>query len=431
MHEEGKVTLHIEVRLLPDAPVRLDSVARWVSQWLTENFISLHLGQEMTKYFSTSESSANFLTDTVEAINVVEVDGSSDEVLSLDNVELQIYAYKLRTPLTSNNSYLQIEDALDKDEQPVARVLELPTSQLDGCWEHLFYCPDIKIKLLQFISTIIFFSDKDVNFNCIGFNRLILLYGPPGSGKTSLCRALAQKLSIRLSYRYSRARLIEINAHTLCSKWFSESGKLVGRLFDSIIEMLTDEELFVLVLIDEIESLASAREAMSTSEPIDSLRVVNSLLTGLDRLRHKKNVIVLTTSNFPNAMDSAFLDRTDIQQFVGCPGPETCYTILRSCLNELIRCQIIEAAVIQSWAEASLMLYSQPNAPSSKLWNIAKVCTQKGYSGRALKKLPLRMHAEWIRRDRCTMEEALESLSKCVHDERYTSLSLAYDELRC
>ena len=46
--------------------------------------------------------------------------------------------------------------------------------------------------------------------------------GPPGTGKTSLCKGLAQKLCIRLSDRFSYGQLIEINSHSLFSKWFSE-----------------------------------------------------------------------------------------------------------------------------------------------------------------------------------------------------------------
>jgi len=52
-----------------------------------------------------------------------------------------------------------------------------------------------------------------------------------GTGKTSLCKALAQKVSIRLSDRFDYAQLVEINSHSLFSKWFSESGKLVQKMY--------------------------------------------------------------------------------------------------------------------------------------------------------------------------------------------------------
>jgi hypothetical protein len=51
--------------------------------------------------------------------------------------------------------------------------------------------------------------------------------------------------------RYSHGKLVEINSHSLFSKWFSESGKLVQKLFARVTEMVEDESGFVVVLIGE------------------------------------------------------------------------------------------------------------------------------------------------------------------------------------
>lgn len=111
--------------------------------------------------------------------------------------------------------------------------------------------------------------------NTSSFNRIVLLHGPSGTGKTTLCRGLVQKLAIRLRQEYKATKLIELDAAALFSKYFGESSKLVNRIFDTIESLLTQEpNVFICLFVDEIESLAGARQqSKNGNEPKDSMRV--------------------------------------------------------------------------------------------------------------------------------------------------------------
>ena len=225
----------------------------------------------------------------------------------------------------------------------------LPSVHFEGLWESLQFDENIKQQLLNYSRSALLFSKLKVNSNIIAFNRLVLLHGPPGTGKTSLCKALAHKLSVKHFPMSSQpqaeinfSKLIEINAHSLFSKWFSESGKLVSKLFQQIrdlAELALDMDdmtmgsmgdpghgssskgrSLVFVLIDEVESLAVARKAsIQGGEPSDGIRAVNALLTQLDQLKAYPNVYVMCTSNVSDAIDEAFLDRADLKIYLGNP----------------------------------------------------------------------------------------------------------------
>jgi SpoVK/Ycf46/Vps4 family AAA+-type ATPase len=90
---------------------------------------------------------------------------------------------------------------------------------------------------------------------------------------------------------------------------------------------------------------AARASAMAGSEPSDAVRVVNALLTQLDKLKQRKNVLVMATSNLPDAIDTAFVDRADIIQYVDLPPTEAVYSILRSCLLEVMRAGLVHEAV--------------------------------------------------------------------------------------
>ena len=141
----------------------------------------------------------------------------------------------------------------------------------------------------------------------------------------------------------------------LFSKWFSESGKLVMKLFSHINDLVEGEDSFVCVLIDEVESLTAARKgALNGAEPSDAIRVVNAVLTQIDQLKERQNVLILTTSNISEAIDLAFVDRADIKQYIGLPSTEARYRILSSCVSELIRVGIIRASTdaLATYADA-------------------------------------------------------------------------------
>jgi pachytene checkpoint protein 2 len=181
----------------------------------------------------------------------------------------------------------------------------------------------------------------------------------------------------------------------------------VGYIFENVREMASDRDCGLLVvMIDEVESLSASRAASAASaEPSDALRVVNALLTAIDTLRELPNVLVIATSNLTERIDSAFLDRADIKQYIGLPSLGARYEILRGGVCELIKCGIVSAFGSKDDANKlpfdalSITLSDQSEPPTfgqwrefDKLLHRAAVCAD-GLSGRSLRKLCLLAHA--------------------------------------
>jgi len=340
--------------------------------------------------FPLKEFQDPLLAEHVESVRfcVDDENGIKDsEKLNLVNGLLDYRIFKLNRHGPDTEEISTGEEG--EENVSAAQHWVLPSSDFQGVWENLVYDSSIKTDLLRFVETTLMLADRQVDSNIISCNRVVLLHGPPGTGKTSLCKALAQKLSIRMGNRYLHGQLIEINSHSLFSKWFSESGKLVQKMFAEIKDCIEDPDSFVCVLIDEVESLTAARKnAMSGSEPSDAVRVVNALLTQLDSIKHYPNVLVLTTSNITGAIDLAFVDRADIKQYVGPPSQSAIYKIYYSCILELVRTNIVlmrNHSILPAQSIKILNIQDEDSA-SLRLWKVAG--DSEGMSGRTLRKIP-------------------------------------------
>lgn len=76
---------------------------------------------------------------------------------------------------------------------------------------------------------------------------------------------------------------------------------------------------------------------ISGNEPSDAIRVVNAVLTQIDRIKRYPNVLILTTSNITDSIDLAFIDRADIKQYLGLPSATAIYKVYHSCIEELVK----------------------------------------------------------------------------------------------
>jgi hypothetical protein len=313
-------------------------------------------------------------------------------VLVASATAVNVHAFALHPPSIEEEPL--DEDVTGEASLPACHVIALPNELTQGVWESLIFETDLKAELLAYAETALMFSKRHVNANLVAWNRLVLMHGPPGTGKTSLCKALAHKLSIRMRHTFRTADFVEINSHSLFSRWFSESGKQVMMLFKRIREMADDASCLVCVLIDEVESLASSRKAaLSGSEPSDSIRVVNALLTQIDALRRLPNVLIMTTSNITESIDLAFVDRADLKIHLPPPSRAVKAALLASGIQELVRCGIVAEPGASGPSEDDASSRPPPEermlAAARELIDSVHGSAMHDISGRTLRKLPM------------------------------------------
>lgn len=203
---------------------------------------------------------------------------------------------------TNNKTTVSIDDLIVKEKPKVS-------------FNDIVGLDDVKEALKEAIV----YPTKRPDLFPLGWPRGILLYGPPGCGKTMIAAAVANEID---SY------FIQVDAASIMSKWLGEAEKNVAKIFSSAREISKKENKPIIIFIDEIDALLGVYNSENGGE----VRVRNQFLKEMDGLQDKAEkflVYVIGATNKPWRLDEPFLRRFQKRIYVRLPDFQQRLALLR------------------------------------------------------------------------------------------------------
>jgi transitional endoplasmic reticulum ATPase len=265
------------------------------------------------------------------------------------------------SPELLNSLEVTMRDFIEayKEITPTAlREVEIETPTVH--WEDIGGLHEVKQRLIEAIQWPLEYPEK---FERLGIKppKGILLYGPPGCGKTLLAKAVATE---------AEANFITIKGPEVYSKWVGESEKAIREVFRKARQAAP-----CVIFLDEIETIVPRKDILDDSSGVTH-RVASQLLAEMDGIEELRDVIVIGATNRPDLMDPAILRPGRFDRLIYVPPPD-----------EKSRLQILK-------------IYTQkmPLAEDVSLEKIASMT--EGYSGADLESLCREAGMAVLRRDR-------------------------------
>lgn len=260
-----------------------------------------------------------------------------------------------------------VTNDLDGLPKGISRVRTLPDPRLRLLWDSIVVPAATRERLVS-QAALNFAVRGRIDREDLPLHGIILLTGLPGTGKTSLAKGLANRVAE--TFPNQRFRLLEVEPHSLTSSAMGKTQRAVSDLFGQTISEAAALGPTI-VLLDEVETLAVDRTRLSMdANPIDIHRATDAVLVQLDHLAERHpGLLFVATSNFPGAIDDAFMSRCDLVVEVSLPDSDARLAILRKCLEGVGR-------TFPGIAEL---------AASRELSRVAAEC--EGLDGRALRKM--------------------------------------------